>query len=426
MFLVRRTSVAASSLLGRGGTPNLTTCIRGLKHKLSTIQPEFNTTNLDDITAVEANIQSRKGVGNIRRIHELQNDSTAESTVSLQLELRRLPNETHPAVRDYGDEPKEVQTYGTARSFGFKPKNFAELCRKLNILRTDHLGNFTGSKTYYLMNELAELEQALIQYTMDALLLHDFVLTTVPDLLPAEVIEGCGMSTEGERTQVYKVQPSDLCLSGTSEMAIAGYFAGKTVGPRAVRTMAVSRCYRAETSGLQEEKGIYRVHNFTKVEMFAVCHPAESEAMLNEFRDIEIGLFEGLGLHFKLLDMPPCELGAPAYRKYDIEAHMPGKAMFGEISSCSNCTDYQARRLNIRCRQVEGDDNTVVHAHTINGTACAVPRMLIAILENYQLEDGSIEVPGPLRRYMGGKDTIRRTKGGLPELKLIKSLQEEL
>lgn len=163
-------------------------------------------------------------------------------------------------------------------------------------------------------------QNALIRYTVEHLEGHHFQLITVPDLLPATVIEACGMNTTGERNQVYKTDAiANLCLSGTSEMALAGYFANKCISSMdmPIKLVAVSRCYRAETSGLQEERGIYRVHNFTKVEMFSVCEPNRSNEMLEQFRDIEIELFKGLDLHFQLLDMPPCELGAPAYRYFD-------------------------------------------------------------------------------------------------------------
>lgn len=237
---------------------------------------------------------------------------------------------------------------------------------------------------------------------------------SVPDILPAEVINSCGMATDGDRTQVYRILPSNLCLSGTSEMALAGYFAGSRLKENQlpVKVAAVSKCFRAETSNLQEEKGIYRVHQFTKVEMFSVCRPSESTEMLEEFKEIEINLFKNLGLHFQLLDMPPSELGAPAYRKYDIEAWMAGRNMWGEISSCSNCTDYQSRRLDIKL------DSTDEFAHTVNGTACAIPRMLISIIETFQLDNGSIVIPQVLQKYMK-KDVIRKQKV-LPELKLIK------
>lgn len=198
-------------------------------------------------------------------------------------------------------------------------------------------------------------------------------------------------------------------------MALAGYFAGSKLkrNQPPIKVAAVSRCFRAETSALHEEKGIYRVHQFTKVEMFAVCHSTESTAMLDEFRELEINLFKGIGLHFQLLDMPPCELGAPAYRKFDIEAWMPGRKMWGEISSCSNCTDYQSRRLNIR----DGSDG---FAHTVNGTACAIPRMLIAIIESFQRDDGSIGIPKVLQKFMRSDKIVKRKV--LPELKLVKHI----
>lgn len=242
---------------------------------------------------------------------------------------------------------------------------------------------------------------------------------TVPDILAPEVIQSCGMQTEGERNQVYKLIPQNLCLSGTSEMSLAGYLAVRRLKSNKLplKLTAVSRCFRAETSSLHEEKGIYRVHQFTKVEMFSACKSNESEQILEEFREIETNLFKNLGIHFKLLDMPPYELGAPAYRKYDIEAWMPGRQMWGEISSCSNCTDFQSRRLNILEESENGETSFV---HTVNGTACAVPRMLIALIETFQKEDGTISVPKELQKYTKFEKIVK--KKVLPELKLVKSV----
>lgn len=256
-------------------------------------------------------------------------------------------------------------------------------------------------------------------YTTTEILKHGFSIVSVPDILPAEVIKSCGMNTDGERNQVYRLLPSNLCLSGTSEMALAGYFAGSRIknNKLPIKVTAISKCFRAETSGVLEERGIYRVHQFTKVEMFSVCRPAESSSILEEFKEIEVKLFKNLGLHIQLLDMPPFELGAPAYRKYDIEAWMPGRKVWGEISSCSDCTDYQSRRLNIRV------DDSDEFAHTVNGTACAVPRMLIAIIESFQREDGSIDVPEALRSFMKKEKIVKRKI--IPELKLVKSMKDK-
>lgn len=416
-------------LISRSLSTVVNTCQNSLdtpthRFKLSTpVLDEKYLLDPKNIAEISENTKLRKGVGNIHLVHEINNRLKTENLLDnerimleeqLLGELKKIPNHTHDDVRNYGEEPKLVGFYNEKPTYKHKPLDFSEICKKLNIIRTEHLGNFNGSKSYYLLNDLAELEQALIRYTTSKILSHGFNLISVPDILPAEVIQSCGFQVDGERTQVYRLLPSNLCLSGTSEMALAGYFAGSRLENLPTKVTAVSRCFRAETSKLQEEKGIYRVHQFTKVEMFAVCRPSESEILLNEFRDIEIDLFKSLGLYFQLLDMPPHELGAPAFRKYDIEAWMEGRQIFGEISSCSNCTDYQSRRLDIRI----GDSDEF--AHTVNGTACAIPRMLIAIVETFQRADGSIHIPEPLQKFMK-KDKIVKRKH-LPELKLVKSV----
>ncbi|XP_059617419.1 serine--tRNA ligase, mitochondrial [Phlebotomus argentipes] len=391
--------------------------------KSGEIVPEYNVSYLldpENLPEITANISRRKGVGDIRKAHELARrlkDSRDPATeIQLHEELGRIPNNTHPEVVNYGDEAKVLQMINEKRNFSFKPHPFATICQKNNLLRMEKLGNFSGHKSYYLMGDLAELEQALLQYTVDRLTNHQFEMINVPDIIPAQMIEGCGFTTTGERNQVYKLSEPPLCLSGTAEMALAGFFAGQTLQEDSLprKVMAVSRCYRAEVSGLQEERGIYRVHQFSKVEMFGVANPNASDELLEEFRNIQVELFSELGLHFKILDMPPPELGAPAYRKYDIEAFMEGRSDYGEISSCSNCTDYQARRLGIRLPS--GD-----FAHTVNGTACAVPRMLIAILEAFQNDNGTVNIPDPLRPYMSF-DQISRRKA-IPQTNLVKKIE---
>ncbi|XP_055609717.1 serine--tRNA ligase, mitochondrial [Uranotaenia lowii] len=413
--------------------------VRQVAHKFALQHGNFDSnylTNPANREEIRLNIQHRKGIGDIDRVHDLHerlngcNDARERDRIGRELEqeLRKIPNRTHPDVLHYGQEPKVVAMYGEKPrpKTGGKVFEFFDIAKKMNIFRMEKLGNFNGHKSYYLMGDLAELEQALIQYALSKLFAKNFNLVTVPDILPARVIESCGMNTSGERNQVYKLNNTqdNLCLSGTSEMALAGYFAGTVTDESRMplKLTAVSRCFRAETSGLHEEKGIYRVHQFTKVEMFSVCRPDQSEATLEEFRDLEIDMFNALGLHFQLLDMPACELGAPAYRKYDIEAWMPGRGIYGEISSCSDCTDYQARRLGIRYKS--NADGQLYYAHTVNGTACAIPRMLIALLENFQNDDYTVTIPEPLRPFMRGKDHIRRKKV-LPELKLTKRLAQE-
>ncbi|VEN55647.1 unnamed protein product [Callosobruchus maculatus] len=388
--------------------------------------------NPNNLSCIEKNIANRKGVGDIRLAQELKTrldktDASSNEYIELkeQLyhELLRIPNGTHPEVAELKEDPKVVKLVNKKPYEGFKYLEFHEIAKRLKVVRTEQLGNVCGNRSYYILGEMAELEHALVNYFLENLVVnHGFELVSVPDILPRDVIERCGMNTRGDRNQVYTLDPNlhgpDLCLSGTSEMALAGFLSGKVLKEEELpkKLAAVSRCFRAETSSVSEERGIYRVHEFTKVEMFLATIPDTSEKHLKEILTIQEKSFESLGLHFQVLDMPPHELGAPAYRKYDIEAWMPGRKMFGEISSCSDCTDYQSRRLGIKYVTKFGHKRFV---HTLNGTACAIPRLLIALTETFQHEKGYINIPLVLHKYMRGKTTISKQKQ-IPELKLIK------
>ncbi|XP_023175553.1 serine--tRNA ligase, mitochondrial [Drosophila hydei] len=410
----------------------LLNCRQSMKQRLMTTtikkathdQPVITSAQLDEL---EQNALMRHHKNNVPRIRQLvealqlSRHSTEEDTLQqLAAELQQLPNATHPRLVAYDNQPLELAKYEHRLHPEVGAKQFSELARALNLYRMEHLGNYTGHKSYYLMGQLAMLEQAIIQYALQSLTRNGFKLISVPDILPRDIIESCGMRTEGERTQVYKLDTGE-CLSGTSEMALAGFFANRQLTEQELplKVTAVSRCYRAETSGLHEEKGIYRVHQFTKVEMFAIASPEQSESTLEEIKNLEIDLFKKFGINFRLLDMPPCELGAPAYQKYDIEAWLPGRQMWGEISSCSNCTDYQAKRLNITYKRAR--DRAVVHAHTLNGTATAIPRLLISLIESYQNGD-CIQIPEVLVPFMNVQHSITKNKK-IPETKLVKFIR---
>lgn len=227
----------------------------------------------------------------------------------------------------------------------------------------------------------------------------------VPDILKGAVFEGCGMQPNA-RSQVYSLDPAqfpDLNLAGTGEVGVAGFFMDHAVNwaDLPVRTVCSSTCYRAETDTGRETWGLYRVHHFNKVEMFGVTADEtgeESSNLLQDFLSLQKEIFSSLELHYRVLDMPTQELGLPAYRKYDIEAWMPGRNGYGEISSGSNCTDYQSRRLNIL---YERRDGSLQYAHTVNATACAIPRIIIALLETHQTKEGTVHVPRALQPYLG-------------------------
>lgn len=370
--------------------------------------------------AIEENIINRKGVGDINQVISLwktfQNEKDVAKKKSLLQQLNeaasKIPNRTSPASPIGSEEQAECKGFfGSKKEFTFKPQSVMEIGKRLNLLRTSDAGHTTGPRTYYFLSDFAKLEQALIKYTLDNILPRGFTLVSVPDILNASVVEACGFRTTGDRNQVYKLEANHhdnpLCLAGTSEMSLAGLFMNETLTTLPKKVCAVSRCYRAEVSRVEEEQGIYRVHQFTKVEMFGVTQNQGGDDLLLEFLEIEKQLFQNLGLHFRVLEMPTQELGAPAYRKFDIETWMPAKDLWGEISSASNCTDYQSRRLNIKYR--EKSKEAGVHVETVNGTACAVPRLIMAIVENNQQEDGSVVIPEVLRPYMSGQTHLQRS-----------------
>ncbi|GLD65665.1 serine--tRNA ligase, mitochondrial [Lates japonicus] len=319
----------------------------------------------------------------------------------------RLPNTTHPDV-PVGDESQAtvVELVGQKPEFDFKPRGHVELGEKLGLIRQRHLSHISGHRSYYLRGAGARLQIALQNFALDTLQRRGFIPMVVPDMVKGAVFEGCGMQPNAHRSQVYSLDPArfpDLNLAGTGEVGVAGFFMDHAVNWRdlPVRTVCSSTCYRAETDTGRETWGLYRVHHFNKVEMFGVMADEtgeESSQLLEEFVSLQKEMFSALELHYRVLDMPTQELGPPAHRKYDIEAWMPGRNSYGEISSGSNCTDYQSRRLNI---VYEREDGSLQYAHTVNATACAIPRTIIAILETHQTKEGTVRVPRALQPYLG-------------------------
>ncbi|KAI8471369.1 MAG: hypothetical protein J3K34DRAFT_417403, partial [Monoraphidium minutum] len=345
---------------------------------------------------------------------------------ALQVEGQRLPNLTHPDVPIGGeDNAAALRTVGSQRQFGFDPKDHVTLGEALGLLEFEAAAEVSGSKFYYLKNAAALLELALVNYAMTKVTARGFTPMMTPDLVKASVLEKCGFQPRMDNTQVYSIENSPLCLTGTAEVPLGGVYMDQVLSEKElpIKMAAFGHCFRTEAgAGGMAGKGLYRVHQFSKVEMFVVCAPHQSDALHQELIDLEAGMFEELGLHFKVLDMPSGDLGAPAYRKFDVEAWMPGLGRYGEISSASNCTDYQARRLNIRYRPAaaqqqqqapakggkpaKASGGATAFCHTLNATACAVPRMIVAILENFQQEDGSVVIPEVLRPFLGGMDVI--------------------
>ncbi len=319
-------------------------------------------------------------------------------TQEYQLLLLRVPNLTHPDTPIGGEEDFNVlATVGTPPKFSFTPKDHETLFVARDLIDFERGAKVAGNKFYFTKGDLVRLNQALINYGIERVTKHGYTLMETPDLAKDGILSGIGFNPRGPETQVYSIEQSDLSLIGTAEITMGGYHAGEILdlsdGPK--KYVALSHCFRTEAGAYgRESKGLYRVHQFTKLEMFVFCKPEESEAMHQEVLAIEREIADGLGLPYRVIDVASGDLGGPAYRKFDIEAWMVMKDGYGEITSASNCTDYQARRLNIRYRTADGSTALV---HTLNGTALNTARWPIAIAENFQNADGTIRIPKVLR-----------------------------
>ena len=328
-----------------------------------------------------------------------------ETEEKLEEAARQIPNMVHPEtpIGKLDTENLEVKVSGTPRKFDFEPKDHVQIAETLDILDFDRGTKVSGPKFYYLKNEAVFLEQALIMYALNTLRKHGFEMFITPDVAKEEVLKGIGFNPRGNESNVYTIEEEGTCLVATAEITLGGYHSDEILEKAKLPLLygGLSHCFRREAgSAGQFSKGLYRVHQFDKVEMFAYATPEQSDEIHEKLRQIEEEIFEGLGLPFHVVDTCTGDLGAPAYRKWDLEAWMPGRngGEYGEVTSTSNCTDYQARRLNIKYKD---DDGKNKYVHTLNGTAIAVGRAMLAILENYQNADGSVTIPEVLVPYCG-------------------------
>jgi seryl-tRNA synthetase len=330
----------------------------------------------------------------------------ARAEAAFQAKLAELPNLVHPDVPAGGEQDfRELRRVGEPRRFDFAPRDHVELGAALDLLDFEAAARVTGQKFCYLKNEAVWLELALQRLSLDLLRDAGFRAHSTPDLARRGIVDALAFSPRGEETQIYSVAGTDLDLVGTAEITLGGLGADAIFDEKELplRLAGVSHCFRTEAGAHgRESKGLYRVHQFTKVEMFVFARLEESEALHGELVAAEERLLQALELPYRVIDVAAGDLGAPAYRKIDIEAWMPGRGeggSYGEVTSASNCTDYQARRLRCRVRREGSRRNELVH--TLNGTAAAIPRLLIALLENHQQADGSVVLPAALRAHAG-------------------------
>ncbi len=323
--------------------------------------------------------------------------------------LYSLPNTLHPSVpMGEGEEGnKLVRHWGKKRIFNFKHKDHIDLGLDLNLIDIESAGKAAGTRFYYLKNELVLLNYALVKFALDFMVKKGFSLYQPPYMLRRKGIENSTDLADFEDV-IYKIEKEDLYLIPTSEFALLALNTDKIIEKDSLplKYSGISPCFRKEagTHG-RDTKGIFRVHQFEKIEQFLFSRPEKSWEEHEDLIKNAENIFQKLKIPYRIMNICSGDIGSVASKKYDLEAWLPGQGRYREMVSCSNCTDYQSRRANIRFRL--SSEESTRYVHTLNSTLIATERTLIAIMENYQLEDGSIQIPKVLVPYMGGQTLIK-------------------
>ncbi|AWI29881.1 serine--tRNA ligase [Streptomyces sp. ICN441] len=350
----------------------------------------------------------------LKKAEQLKSDVKAAEAEQSEAEeetrrlLLGLGNLVHPDVPVGGEEDFVVlETHGTVRDFGaegFEPKDHLELGEALGAIDVERGAKVSGSRFYYLTGVGALLELALVNAAMAQATEAGFTPMLTPALVRPRAMEGTGFLGQAAEN-VYHLEKDDFYLVGTSEVPLAAYHMDEIIdgGKLPLRYAGFSPCFRREAGTYgKDTRGIFRVHQFDKVEMFSYVHPDDAESEHRRLLEWEKQWLNALELPFQVIDVATGDLGASASRKYDCEAWIPTQGKYRELTSASNCDGFQARRLSVRMR----DGKQVKPLATLNGTLCAVPRTIVAILENHQLADGSVRVPEVLRPYLGGREVL--------------------
>lgn len=367
---------------------------RELLQKVEALRAERNQlTRMDLVKGKEIKSQLKKLEPELKEV-ELQ----------FTEKLNQVPNLCSPKA-PLGKNEKdnvEVRKWGKPKKFDFPAKDHLEIGKNLGILDFETGAKVSGSQFYFLYGDGARLELALIQYAFDLLAKEGFLPVITPDLAKSRYYLGTGYAPKGKEAQTYEIKNQDLGLIATAEVTLAGKHADEIIPENKLplKYIGYSHCFRQEEGAYGKfSKGLYRVHQFTKAEMFIYCKPEESDKYHEFILEMEEKIYQELGLPYRVVEMCSGDLGAMAARKFDIEAWMPGRNEYGEVTSTSNCTDYQARNLNIKFRRKGKNE----YVHMLNGTAIATSRAPLAILENYQTKDGHVEIPKVLQKYVGKK-----------------------
>jgi seryl-tRNA synthetase len=418
-FVLANTDAVAANCRNRGVDVDLARFVeleterRRADQALQDAQRESNALASAKDLSVEQKREKGRELRERRETLKAQLDKLQEEADAL---LLRVPNMTHPESpigRDDKDN-KEIDRNGVPHpKFGFAARDHVAIGDHLGIIDTEGGSKVAGPGFYFLKGDGARLELALQNFAVEFLAKRGYVPHITPDLARDSILQGTGFTPRGNETNTYRIEGEELSLIATAEITLCGLYQDVILDEAElpIRIAGISHCFRTERAAGRATRGLYRVHQFTKVEMVVIATPEQSEAMHKELLANERAIFDALELPYRVLDICTGDLGGAAYRKYDLEAWMPGRGdggEFGEVTSTSNCTEFQARRLNIRYRK--GPKDKPLYVHTLNGTGIALGRAMVAILENNQLEDGSVRLPKVLQPFMGQDRIVPRTK----------------
>jgi seryl-tRNA synthetase len=355
-----------------------------------------------------AEIEKGKTVDNEVTTLERQ---VGENEQKVQQYLMRLPNLLHESVPFGKDENDNVQikSWGKVPKFDFTPKGHVEIGLDLDIIDVERAGKVAGARFFYLKGQGTLLDLALRSFALKEMADKGYTPIEPPFMMRREPYEGVVALSDFEDV-LYKIENEDLYLIATSEHPMAAMFMNETIDAKdlPLRMAGISPNFRKEAGAHgKDTRGIFRTHQFNKIEQFVFCRPEDSWKIHEQLLQNAEELVQKLGLPYRVVNVCTGDIGTVAAKKYDVEAWMPAQNSYREIISCSNCTDYQARRLRIKYREKEGQPPKGF-VHTLNSTAIATGRTIVAILENYQQRDGSVRIPEALRQYMGNTQTIKR------------------
>jgi len=377
-----------------------------LRYKRNTLSQEINIAKKEK-KPVKKIIEEAKKIPERIEKKEQQLEKISKEVTQY---LMGLPNILHESVPqgDTEEDNEVIKGFGKKPTFTFTPKSHVDIIEELDLVDTERAAKISGSRFYFLKNELVQLDYALQKYALDFMQSKKYTLIEPPVMIRHDPYAGVVDLTDFEDV-MYKIEDEDLYLTATSEHPLTAMYQNETLnlskGP--IKLAGISNCFRKEagTHG-KDTKGIFRVHRFNKVEQVILCKPEDSWKMHEELIKNAIEFFESLGLHFRQVNICTGDIGTIAAKKYDLEVWMPAQKAFREIVSCSNATDYQARRLNIRYQNNPKPEIV----HTLNATCVATSRAMVAILENYQTKTGSIKIPKVLIPYMNGTKEIKKQK----------------